>query len=403
MLNKTLHYLCLLALAVLIFYPDEAVKVFTVASALAFFLIARDYKSLLPNKSLLILPVLLLAFGLLQMIWVAIYKQSVNEFTAAYRSYQNAGKLMIFSALIVYALQTTARPTKAGLHKILYIIIGLSLITCIYAFYQKFTYPADFRVTLGLERATGTAYTMSGIALLGSQAILSLRFKCRDLLFIAHFILTLTAIIFTQTRAAILVFPVLNMVLFIIHHWRDKKLLSFWMTIFIIVGGITFIPFKDKLLNRFERVAYEVNKYSNDDSNTSVGARLAMQKTGLLSGLEAPWGQSLELRSKHIKGLTKQEPMLSGALRFLNVHLHNEMIDTFSLKGILGVTMLISLYYMLLYTAIRLRSGIFLVISTSIAVYGLSDVVLYAKAEALGCMLFLCISLMLQPVLKSQA
>ena len=70
---------------------------------------------------------------------------------------------------------------------------------------------------------------------------------------------------------------------------------------------------------------------------TSIGARLAMQQVGISTGKAHLWGQSLEQRGEEIQRLVEQDLQLRGALEFINVHLHNEVIDTFSLKGIPGL------------------------------------------------------------------
>lgn len=90
-----------------------------------------------------------------------------------------------------------------------------------------------------------------------------------------------------------------------------------------------------------------------------------------------------------------QDTSLQGALEFINVHLHNEIVDTFSLKGIHGVVVLLLLYTAMFLIAYWQRSPLLFVVSGAIAVYGLSDLLLYAKGEALSSVLALCVAAVL--------
>lgn len=82
-------------LAMVLVNPDEALKVFIFSTALSLPLIGKNIKHVCSNKQNTVLPFMLLLFGLLQIIWVEIFKQPGSAFTGAYRSYQNGGKVMI--------------------------------------------------------------------------------------------------------------------------------------------------------------------------------------------------------------------------------------------------------------------------------------------------------------------
>lgn len=94
----------LVTLAMLLVNPDEALKVFIFSTALSLPIIGKNIKYVCSNKQNLVLPFMLLLFGLLQIIWVEVFKQPGSAFTGAYRSYQNGGKVMIFTALVMTAL-----------------------------------------------------------------------------------------------------------------------------------------------------------------------------------------------------------------------------------------------------------------------------------------------------------
>lgn len=195
----------------------------------------------------------------------------------------------------------------------------------------------DYRVALGFEHQTGTAYALTLIGLLASQAIINLRIKHTVSLYLLHFLISLAVIITTQTRAAILVYPILSISLFLMHHRHNRIMLFKALLGFVILVGVASIPLKSIIENRYQNTMVDLHSYSQNNSNTSIGARLAMQRAGIEAGKEHYWGQSLEQRGAEIQQLALQDTSLQGAVAFLDVHLHNEIIDTFSLKGIPGL------------------------------------------------------------------
>lgn len=64
--------------------------------------------------------------------------------------------------------------------------------------------------------------------------------------------------------------------------------------------------------------------------------------------------------------------------------------------------MLLLLYAVMFLRAYWQRSSLLFVISGAIAIYGLSDLLLYAKGEALSSMLALCVAAMLVPGLTRE-
>jgi O-antigen ligase len=327
---------------------------------------------------------------------VDIFKQPGSAFTGAYRSYQNGGKVMIFAALVLTALTSRAPcETKTRITSIWVIVTAIGLY--LFAGYQLAgaPNPLHYRVALGFEHQTGTAYALTLIGLLASQAIINLRIKHTVSLYLLHFLVSLAAIITTQTRAAILVYPILNITLFFILYRHNRIILLRGVLAFILVVGLVSIPLKSVIENRYNDFMVDLHAYSQNNSKTSIGARLAMQQVGINAGEEYLWGQSLEQRDAEIKEFVLKNITLQGALTFVDVHLHNEVVDTFSVKGIPGVVVLLFLYSAMILRAYTQRSPLLLVIAGAIVAYGLSDLLLYAKGEALSCMLALCVAAML--------
>jgi O-antigen ligase len=392
-----LFYVGILAtLGMVLVNPDEALKIFIFSTALSLPLIGKNLKHVCSNKKNLVLPFMLLLFGLLQIIWVEIFKQPGSAFTGAYRSYQNGGKVMLFSALVMTALTSRAPcANKTRITSVWVIVTAIGLY--LFAGYQLAdqTDLLSYRLALGFEHQTGTAYALTLIGLLASQAIINLRMKHTVALYLLHFLISLAVIITTQTRAAILVYPILSIGLFLMHYRHNRTMLFKALLGFVILVGLATIPLKPALEHRYQNFMLDVHSYNQNNSNTSIGARLAMQRAGIEAGKVHPGGQSLEQRGAEIQQLAVQDTSLQGALVFLNVHLHNEIVDTFSLKGIPGVIVLLLLYTAMFLTAYWQRSPLLFVISGAIAIYGLSDLLLYAKGEALSSVLALCVAAML--------
>lgn len=391
---------CLAAMPLALVNSENALKLFILCAMLSLPLIMKNIKHILADKQNLFLPLMLLLFGLVQVIWVEIFKEPNSDFTDAYRSYQNGGKVMIFSALVIVALQShTLHSLKSNISN-LWIISAAIGLYCL-AGYEVATAPDPivYRVKLGFENSTGTtaAYALTLIALLASQALLNLRLKHTITLYLLHFIVSLAVIIATQTRAAILVYPLLSIGLFVVHYRHHRTILIRALLAFILLVGLTAIPLRTVIENRYQDFVIDMHSYSKSNSNTSIGARLAMQRVGIDAGIAHKWGQSLEQRGAEIQSLSLQDTSLAGALKYINVHLHNEVIDTFSLKGIPGVIVLFILYITMFLRSYIQRSPLLFIISSAIVIYGLSDVLLYAKSEALNCMLALCVAIILVP------
>ena len=381
----------LLSLTLCLLTPDNSLKIFTTCAVLSIPVIGKNWNHLITNKKDLILPGMLLLFGLVQLIWVDVFKETGSDFSGAYRSYQNNGKVMVFATLIFLALQTS-RLCALKNNIIQYWVIITAIILYCSAGYQVSVAdnPLNYRVELGFEHATGTAYILTLVALLASQAIINLNHKKTVFFYLLHFAISFSMIIFTQTRAAMLVYPILSVGLFCIHYRKNRSVLLYSLPSFVIIILLVTTILNPVIEKRYQNVVTDLDSYSANNSNTSIGARFAMQQVGFNAGIHHLLGQSLEQRNTEALLFSQQNPSVKGALKYLNVHLHNEIIDTFSLKGIPGLIALAFLYLSMLFTACVKRDPLLFIVTLAIGTYGLSDVLLYAKSESLGCMVVLC-------------
>lgn len=137
----------------------------------------------------------------------------------------------------------------------------------------------------------------------------------------------------------------------------------------------------------------EWSRYGTDN-NSSIGARISLWKAGLLSQTPPLWGQTVELRYAHLQTYLKtREAGNPEALRAIRYHLHNEFIDTLSLRGVLAAAILLGFYLATVNLAVAARSFGLLALGLTLILYGLSDVVLHQRLACL--MVFLALALVL--------
>lgn len=140
-----------------------------------------------------------------------------------------------------------------------------------------------------------------------------------------------------------MVYPLLSIGLFFIHYRHNHNILVRALLGFVILVGIAAIPLKPVIESRYQNFLIDLHSYNQNNSNTSIGARLAMQRAGIEAGKGHHWGSHLNNVGRKFSDLPSVI-LPYKALEFINVHLHNEIIDTFSLKGIAGVIVLLLLY-----------------------------------------------------------
>ncbi|KAA8997298.1 O-antigen ligase domain-containing protein [Affinibrenneria salicis] len=387
-LHKTLFPACLLILVIMPFSTVVAGWAFYAASAVAALYTLGNLPMLTGARRLLTLPLCLLLIGLLNLVWYHLYYQPESPYISVYNACLSAGHAAICGAFILLVvLHHPPEPPRYLIPSIL----SVCALTLAWAFYQS-QQPGVQRVGLIFGQPTSAAYFMTFIGALSAQAILKLSSHWKLLLYLAHFLLVTTAIILTETRAAIFVYPIVGVMILLSEVRHNKKLL-----IKAFVGSITALLlcsllFHNIIHKRTNDLINDIRNYSMNNSKTSVGARLAMYQAGLLAGEYAPLGQSAGQRANFVKQLAKQEPVMAGAAEFVNVHLHNEVIDSFSLKGWPGVLLLSAFYASLIYfTVFILRSHLLAAIIFALIMYGLSDVILYSRDMLIAWLLTFCL------------
>ncbi|QJI71464.1 O-antigen ligase family protein [Citrobacter freundii] len=360
--------LCFLALLLLPFEQGFALKSLRIAGEIALLAIIISPNKYLKSEHRYI-ALSLLALSILSFLWFRIYKTPDSEYVGAYMNYRDwslAGLFTAFTIPVVTSIRDRSEKIMKNIH--LFIALLVNLIYIVYAYYQFFILN-ESRATLSLAygpNATGAAYTITFISLYALIAISTLVTKFRLPLLIIFSFANFIAISATGTRAGIIIYPLVIIFIF----WNELKRHS-------------------AIIERVNNLKSDIEQYHENNTVTSVGARFAMYKTGIESSYNNFTGQSLEERGYKIKKIVENNKELSGALLFLNIHLHNQIIDTLSTTGWLGVILNI-LFLISIITFIHKKNiPMMYTYVVAIVLYGLSDILTYAVPVPLAWLLTL--------------
>lgn len=108
-----------------------------------------------------------------------------------------------------------------------------------------------------------------------------------------------------------------------------------------------------------------------------------MWAMGIKNFTNAPLGQSMQSRFNYSEAYTSQNPQYRTTMEYINVHLHDEMIETLSLQGIFGGLTLLWFYLSISWVALRERNTPLLFTMNCLIAYGLSDVLLLSSEAIL--------------------
>ncbi|MGK3126758.1 O-antigen ligase family protein [Candidatus Pantoea formicae] len=201
--------------------------------------------------------------------------------------------------------------------------------------------------------ATTVAYVYA-IQAFAAIYVLSL-FKGRfaAIAIILAILLSFYVLLLTETRSVILTYPVIVFIFFMQKKLINIKVISGMLAILTLIIIFNHQPF----YNAFSRVTStlnEVNDYNNNNGNTSLGSRFSLWKAGLNAFELHPLGQSADQRFIEVKNyIDTHEYQNPEALRAMSSHMHNDVIDTLSLRGLWGVVLLIFLLFSFAYVSLK--------------------------------------------------
>ncbi|MCX8956811.1 O-antigen ligase family protein [Erwinia psidii] len=236
------------------------------------------------------------------------------------------------------------------------------------------------RITLGINRATMTAYAYSAMALSLMTMLSQIRYvPIRHVAIILTYLLSVYIIFLTETRSAMFIHIMLGLILTINALWQSKSFRIFPVIAIILSFVVIAILGKNIVESRFDTTKQEISRFNEGDDHTSLGSRFTMWKSGMVAITKHPFGETQITRNNIIRQwLNSSHNANSFALDYIDVHLHNEFIQYASLFGIFGVIALLFFYGRLLFdnSLVGFLSNPVSLVVLSALLYGITDVLL---------------------------
>ena len=323
------------------------------------------------------LPILLL--GILNLVWYFVYEYH-SEGVNIYNEYLMSSKKMILGSILIFYLDRFKKYVSIqSFEKYFLLASGVGFfLASFYALWQ--VYHGIGRVEMGINRATVSAYIYSVLSLSFIYSLFLQKKIAAYVLAGALMLFSWGIIILTGTRAAMGLFLIFSASL-TLYHFRKFHIKP--AIIFLCSTAMLFaVSYSSYIKPKIDQTVAEVNNFQQGKDNTSLGARFSMWAVGLENGIAHPLGQSMESREQWTGKYIKNHPDFSSSMTYINVHLHNEFIERFSLQGIFGMVLSIFVFASLLQQAYIQKNTTLLLSSSSLLLYGMTDVILLSS-EAL--------------------
>lgn len=345
------------------------------------------YVTLRVDKKIKFYPVActILLLGISKWLWVML---TVNhQYPLIAYHYQISGKRLILASFILYAIEhnihkwkipTLTVRTGIAIMTILFIVISVIRVIV----YLK----TGERMKINSDAPTSGAYTFTIFSLLVMYSLKYHALKHYRLICLIVMTLTFAVLAATETRSAIILFILISAGSIIYDFTKSshtsKIIYGFAIAVLIIAAVTSGHPYYNKVLTRFDNLQNEVTSYNDGERNTSVGARFSMWRAGVDAFKHHPFGQSADSRNALATTfIDEHEGGNPEALRNLQFHLHNDIIDTMSLQGIFGALIMVLFFTVLLLYPFRLvpKGYEFLLLSVPVIYFSMGDTQFYNR------------------------
>lgn len=345
------------------------------------------YVTLRVDKKIKFYPVActILLLGISKLLWVML---TVNhQYPLIAYHYQISGKRLILASFILYAIEHNihkwkipALTVRTGIAIMTILFIVISVIRIIV--YLK----TGERMKINSDAPTSGAYTFTIFSLLVMYSLKYHALKHYRLICLIVMTLTFAVLAATETRSAIILFILISAGSIIYDFTKSshtsKIIYGFAIAVLIIAAVASGHPYYNKVLTRFDNLQNEVTSYNDGERNTSVGARFSMWRAGVDAFKHHPFGQSADSRNALATTfIDEHEGGNPEALRNLQFHLHNDIIDTMSLQGIFGALIMVLFFAVLLLYPFRLvpKGYEFLLLSVPVIYFSMGDTQFYNR------------------------
>lgn len=366
--------LTLISLALVLVSSGKQREFFYIAVYASIIGLVCDYKSITLRPFSIALPILLI--GLLNVAWYFTYEYH-NEGINFYSDYLGAGKKLILGSVLVFYIDSFRHYVSSRyFQRWLLLATGTGFVLATgFAFWQAM-HGMD-RVEMGINRATLSAYLYSMLSLAFVYSLFIQRTKIAYALAGLVIIIAYAVVLLTGTRAAMGLYLVVTL-LVTLFHFRKIHLKPIIMLLCVLAGLIA-LSYKPLIAPKIAQTQTEITRFQDGQDATSLGARFSMWTVGIANGLNHPLGQSMEERGKWTGEYVKKHPHLASSMIFMNVHLHNEFIEKYSLQGIPGIILLMFFFVSLLWQGLKHQNGFLLTATLLLLGYGLTDVILLSS------------------------
>lgn len=337
-----------------------------------------ERKTLTLKKFSIAYPIILL--GIVKLIWFFWLGHDANGYNLYSDQFGAGKKLVLGGILVLYLTQCSHYIRAINYRNVMLAIIGAAFISAsCYAFWQ-FSHGMG-RVEMAINRATISAYVYSTLSMIFIYLLYAQKKPSCYIIAALAIILSFVVTILTGTRAAIII-HLLVITVMTVFYFKKIHFKSILIVVFISILAVLSL-YKNYIHPKIEQTYNEVTLYQEGQDNTSLGARFSMWTMGIKNFSNAPLGQSMQSRFNYSDAYTSQNPQYRATMEFINVHLHDEMIETLSLQGIFGGLALLWFYLSISWVALRERNTPLLFTMNCLIVYGLSDVILLSSEAVL--------------------
>lgn len=320
--------------------------------------------------------------GLSKLIWFCLYYIGSPDYNR-YNAYLACGKRLLLAAFVAWFLFSLAPRYLSASGNIIKVslVTAFVLATGVGIFQYLHGVP---RVDFYQGRATDAAYMYSALSLVTLFILINRQDKRWSLVLGALVFLISCFLIFSSgTRNVIVTFPFITITIFLLkfRHLGLGKPGIF----FLLIGLLCTASYPVYILPKINKTINEVHVFNQNDGNqfTSLSARLAMWRFGVNSFIRHPLGSSSENRKHHFSDYVNFYHRDEAAKDFINVHLHNELIETASLQGVFGIVALLLFYGILLAHAFRHNNALLLSVVLVLMVSGLTDVIFISREQCI--------------------
>ncbi|MFB5080281.1 O-antigen ligase family protein [Raoultella sp. C349492] len=304
---------------------------------------AINFKALRFKTEEVVLAATLFLMGVSQLLWTYRFPANATEVYMADLSYARTGAYLIIGSVVMLLISAVLRLIKPypGQFINYMLLLGFAYLT-LYALHFHF-FISDDRLRID-SSATLSAYIYAFYTMITLYALSCVKIRYRAPIIITVVVLSLWIIFLTQTRSVLIFYPAI-----LLYCLLKSKMLSrakfIALCVASLLASLVMIEFAFPTIKvRAVAAVSELSEYQNDN-NTSLGARLSMWHTGVYEIYHHPSGVSSQDRYEILSQLMQEkEHGNPEGMRNMVYHLHNDLIETMSLQGVIGGIILLCLY-----------------------------------------------------------